>query len=263
MGFDARTLTRGMTIRQKHVNGKAPGANNLANGVLRTEPSADPSFIIGSDPICHDVAKLCAVRVADAVLQGVFREVLSFAAPVRNAAVRTEPPKDHEHRSDRAHPTKDLQPKGRLGTPPRRFAQRFRSSVNPGRSGDPCRSSYGFDMVQRGAQGGKTFDIPSADSRVNDPVHRIFRRMNQIQMLFRGAARDDDPPVNRRVIGVPFADKRGKAFCGVDPVKQQLTLIVRQGSRRKGPRQVLDVRVHLLGTGGTRAGVARPPLRKG
>ena len=136
-------------------------------------------------------------------------------------------------------------------------------SVNPGRSGDPCRSSYGFDMVQRGAQGGKTFDIPSADSGVNDPVHQIFRRMNQIQMLFRGAARDDDPPVNRRVIGVPFADKRGKAFCGVDPVKQQLTLIVRQGSRRKGPRQVLDVRVHLLGTGGTRAGVARPPLRKG
>ena len=73
--------------------------------------------------------------------------------------------------------------------------------------------------------------------------------MDLVKMLVGVPAEHDDPAVYRRVVVPPFADESGIAVRGFCPVEHELTLVLRQGARKRGRRIILSGRDILQETG--------------
>jgi hypothetical protein len=117
------------------------------------------------------------------------------------------------------------------------------------------------DIIQGSKQRRETPDILSVFGGDHDPAVAMLGRMDEIQAPVRGPARDDDPPVNCRVVASPFADDRREVLRGVNPVEQELTLAVRYGPRRKAPKHLVDKVGHFQEPAVTRSRVTWQPLR--
>ena len=63
-------------------------------------------------------------------------------------------------------------------------------------------------------------------------------------MALCGTPEDDDPPVDRGIVGLSLADERGENAVRGGPGVQQQTFIVRHKPRRTVPNQSIDVLVH-------------------